>query len=173
MLQQHGGQTVWILLKQSRPRILDTLEHDQGRIHGAVESWRRAIQSVLFLVIAFQLISSFLHSSLLYKVCSSWYHECRTSWYKYLLFATVKSRTMKCNSNCSHAATNQNSNPKNPKSPKTRHTKSDGATIATPFTWDIRSPLRKAGWYCSPNGAVPNLTEAKGNDELIEQTKPY
>ena len=130
MLQQHGGQTVWILLKQSRPRILDTLEHDQGRIHGAVESWRRAIQSVLFLVIAFQLISSFLHSSLLYKVCSSWYHECRTSWYKYLLFATVKSRTMKCNSNCSHAATNQNSNPKNSKSPKSRHTKSDGARIA-------------------------------------------
>ena len=42
-----------------------------------------------------------------------------------------------------------------------------------PFTWDIRSPLRKAGWYCSPNGAVPNLTEANGNDELIEQTKPY
>ena len=58
----------------------------------------------------------------------------------------------------------QNSNPKNPKSPKSRHTKSDGATIATPFTWDTRSPLRKAGWYCSPNGAVPNLTEARGND---------
>ena len=55
----------------------------------------------------------------------------------------------------------QNSNPKNPKS---RHTKSDGATIATPFTWDIRSPLRKAGWCSSPNGAVPNLTEARGND---------